>query len=87
MEKYKEKAPISRGKDIGILRNTVRQYGEERTADLLRKFFENQDPWIEKSGRALGVFQVVLGRLLTQKPTASAVNDAWKGRPGGEVQL
>lgn len=62
--KYGEKPQIHGGKDGAHAKRLLKQYGEVKVIELLRGFFDSNDPFIAGSGRGFGVFVSQINKLI-----------------------
>jgi hypothetical protein len=89
--KYGRKPEINGAKDGATLKRLIQHRGYDEVADLLRRFFETDDAFIENSGRTIGVFSSVVNKLIVQqgaKTDRHSVNGVWAGKTEArEVKL
>lgn len=67
LKRYGAKPNIDGGKDGAIVKRLLKAHGREKVLELLGRFFESTDPFIEASGRTIGVFASVWNKLITQQ--------------------
>ena len=63
--RFGEKPIISGKKDGNLIKQVVSKYGIKKTKELLDKFFEVDDKFIQQSGYTIGVFYTQVNKLLT----------------------
>ena len=78
LDKFKEKPDIKGAKDGAILTRVVGKYGIEKTKHMIDIFLASDDPFIEKSGRTLGVFSSVINKLLLNNIPTTKTGKALK---------
>ena len=71
--KYKEKTTHAYipnyGKDMTILKKLCSVINTEEMNELIRRFFDSNDPFIQKAGYTIGVFKSVINKLrIPEKP-------------------
>ena len=64
LEKFKVKPDIKGAKDATILSRVVKNYGLDRTKQMIDTFLDSDDSFISSSGWTLGVFSFVINKLL-----------------------
>ncbi len=64
-DRFGEKPIISGKKDGNLIKQVVNKYGIKKTKELLDKFFEVDDKFIQQSGYTIGVFYTQVNKLLT----------------------
>ena len=64
VKKHGVKPLISRPKDWVNLSKIVRQFGLEKSQELIQKFFDSDDEFVQKAGHGIGVFLTVVNKLL-----------------------
>lgn len=55
-------------KDTILLKGLLKELPKEKILELMGKFFESQDEFIQKSGYSVGVFKSQINKLNIQKP-------------------
>src|SRR5690606_4193307 len=74
--KFGAKPHLSFGKDGALAKKLVNQYGEDRVRDLIDRFFELDDDWVQtEGGYTVGVFVSQINKLLSVRPKARAEPD------------
>ncbi len=54
IEKYGSKPSYDGAKDAAIAQRLLKQYGLDRSVQLLEAYFASRDPWLSKSGHGMG---------------------------------
>lgn len=65
--RFEEELNINYAKDMVLVKRLYKSYGLDKTKTLMERFFEIDDPFIERSGYSIGVFYSVVNRLLTSQ--------------------
>jgi len=64
LEKFDVKPDIKGAKDATILARVVKNYGLDRTRQMIDAFLDSDDSFISSSGWSLGIFSCVINKLL-----------------------
>ena len=70
MDKFKEKTGepyLFQAKDGAILAKILKNYGQDKTINLIFKFFSQEDEWLERVGYDTGKLIFSIPKLLTRK--------------------
>ena len=83
--KFHQRPVLNFAKDGAILKGLVAALGEDVVRDILRRFFESSDPFIQKSGYSIGVLRSTANRFLAE---ASRRTDtpAYEGSAGRRLE-
>lgn len=58
--------PVITGREAKLMQGVVRQKGEQRTCELLDRFFSSQNEFILRAGYGLGVFVTQINNLISE---------------------
>lgn len=78
LEKFKVKPDIKGAKDATILSRVVKNYGLDRTKQMIDTFLDSDDSFISSSGWTLGVFSCVINKLLLNHKPVTRTGKALK---------
>ena len=78
LEKFDVKPDIKGAKDAAILARVIKNYGLDRTKQMIDAFLESDDSFIASSGWTLGIFSLVLNKLLLNHKPVTKTGKALK---------
>jgi hypothetical protein len=78
LEKFDVKPDIKGAKDATILARVIKNYGLDRTKQMVDAFLDSDDSFIASSGWSLGVFSCVINQLLLNHKPVTRTGKALK---------
>ena len=78
LEKFDVKPDIKGAKDATILARVIKNYGLDRTKQMIDAFLDSDDSFIASSGWSLGVFSCVINKLLLNHKPVTRTGKALK---------